>query len=710
MSFPLPDEIISEILSPALKISDEAFSDTLSTSPFALSPQSTSAFLLVCKAWLRVSTPLLYNVVIIRSKAQARALEMVLKTNKDLGAFIKKLRVEGGFGSMMKTILQCSPNITDLFVSLAIWSTDSVTGLCQGLPLIDPVRLIVHDSEEPGNNKQNLRLVQKLSECIQLWKKLRIVELPYSYDWSVGMGANRFSQICATIGTAPYLEEIVIPAPASVGFPDFVADIVKIPSLKMLKIKQPLFRDDHLIHIINSDPTLKELVQYSLNKSDGVAEIVPPLNPAFVPMESASSEVQDKIWSRILYFALNMDGLDEEFDSDIHIPAASEKLGLYPNTDTMLVSQQFKRLSIPYFNRHILLERPGDLARFSAGLLERPAIARHIRSMAVSNEAAQPGWHDDMASVDFDDWDDERDFAPEAEELIRPILPLLGALVSFTGGFYDIASYPPHPQISYDTLVIPWDMFQTLGTVSGASLRRLCLDIVRPDRLQSHLVFAPFMALRSLEWKCLAEFKLDAEPVWARGALANLECLSLVDCDPSFLLLLKLAELPSLRRVYFHKSLPESAEGFLERHSSKLKEIMLAADDPGTVNVLDTCPDLPLLICRNDEISSPTLLSSRALFSPSAPHLSLKKIILEALLDYNRKEEKGTREFLEALDTDMLPALREIQVYDLDWPTTEREIAKSFWVGCAESLLKKNVKMTDKDGEHWTPRLKATKR
>lgn len=172
MDHHLPDEIISEILSPALRIPDEAFADTVSTSPFASYSQSTSAYLLVCKAWLRVSTPLLYNIVVIRSKAQARALEAALKSNKDLGAFIKKLRVEGGYGSPMKTILKCSPNITDLVLSLAIWSSDSVSGVCQGLHLLDPVRLIIHDVEEPGDNQQNLRLVKKLVECIQLWKRL----------------------------------------------------------------------------------------------------------------------------------------------------------------------------------------------------------------------------------------------------------------------------------------------------------------------------------------------------------------------------------------------------------------------------------------------------------------------------------------------------------------------------------------------------------
>ncbi|KAK7052014.1 hypothetical protein R3P38DRAFT_2502946, partial [Favolaschia claudopus] len=71
-----------EILSPALKVPDDLFSDTSDVSPFATYAPSDSAYLLVCKDWLRVATPLLYSVVVLRSKAQANALQLkVFRTN-----------------------------------------------------------------------------------------------------------------------------------------------------------------------------------------------------------------------------------------------------------------------------------------------------------------------------------------------------------------------------------------------------------------------------------------------------------------------------------------------------------------------------------------------------------------------------------------------------------------------------------------------------
>jgi hypothetical protein len=96
----IPDEIVSEILSLLLKHSDEVFCDQ-SEKPLLDPDHSASRYLFVCKSWLRVSTPLLYSVVILRTTAQAEALQSVLKTNKEFEPFIQKLRVECGFGNAL---------------------------------------------------------------------------------------------------------------------------------------------------------------------------------------------------------------------------------------------------------------------------------------------------------------------------------------------------------------------------------------------------------------------------------------------------------------------------------------------------------------------------------------------------------------------------------------------------------------------------------
>lgn len=178
MDHALPDELIKEILSPALKVSDEVFSSTSGTSPFAGYSPSTSALLVVCKTWLRVATPLLYHVVVLRSQAQAKALEKALKENKLLGTFIKKLRLEGGFGSAMYPIIMAAPNVTDLFLSFEIISADGVSGLCRGLPKMNPTRVILYD-QTAADNAPLRQLTKALCGSLKIWTKL-VAFLVYS--------------------------------------------------------------------------------------------------------------------------------------------------------------------------------------------------------------------------------------------------------------------------------------------------------------------------------------------------------------------------------------------------------------------------------------------------------------------------------------------------------------------------------------------------
>ncbi|KAJ6498117.1 hypothetical protein C8R47DRAFT_1112913 [Mycena vitilis] len=705
MAAPLPDEIISEILSlSALKIPDEIFSDNARVSPFASYSRSTSAFLLVCKAWLRVSTPLLYNLVVIRSKAQAQALEAALKSNNALGMFIKKLRVEGGFGLSMKLILKASPNITDLCLSLAIWSADGVSGLCQGLHLIDPIRLIIHDSfPEPGDNKQNLKLVEKLAECFKLWKRLNTVDLPYSFDF-MEMGRGRGDALGESLETAPSLEEVIIPIPYFQMLPPFISFILRNPSLKRLKIKHPLHQA-WIDTLIIENPRLKDILQYSVT---GCTDIAPASNPLFVPLQSAPQEIQDQIWDRILYFVFHTDRMDTELVAKVHVPdfrdvGGNEELFDLVNTDLLLVSKQFKRLSTPYLYRHIVVQNPGDLSILSAALIKNPTIADHVKSLTVGRAAVMPAFPD-LASTCDDDWLDVEQTTARAEELLLPILPSLHGLVSFTGGFFNGSMYPPHPQIFDDTLTVSWAIFRMLGEVAGTNLQRLCFDIIPSPEIQSPLVFEPFLALRSLEWKCSAEFRLHL--ALAPETFANLECLSLVGYHPSFLSVLASVELPALRRLFFHSDVASTAKGFFERHASKLTDIMILADDPCDVNVLDVCTNLPQVICSG---KSGEALPSVKLLSASEPHLHLTKIIVDVWAE-GRKAEKTMSAFFDSLDTTLFPVLREVQVTGCYWPNTEREIAKSAWVKWAEKLLTKNLKLMDMDGRQWTPRLKSGRR
>jgi hypothetical protein len=170
----LPNELIREILLRVLDVPDEMFRDVswTSNSPFSRpSHLSTSSVLAVCKTWMNVATPLLYRVVILRLKAQAHALGRILRKHKEFGIHIKKLRVEGGCGVSMRTIIASAPNITDLCISLDIRSSDSVKGLCTSLSLFNPHCLVVLHCEE-RTNAPFKKLVAKISVCLRTWTNM----------------------------------------------------------------------------------------------------------------------------------------------------------------------------------------------------------------------------------------------------------------------------------------------------------------------------------------------------------------------------------------------------------------------------------------------------------------------------------------------------------------------------------------------------------
>ncbi|KAJ7222593.1 hypothetical protein GGX14DRAFT_664371 [Mycena pura] len=735
MGCSLPDEIISEILSPALKISEETFSDTSRVvSPFASFSQSTAALLLVCKAWLRVATPLLYSVVVIRSKAQAVALEEVLISNPPFGAFIKKLRVEGGYGSSMKIILKASPNITDILLSLAVWSSDTVAGLCKGLDSIDPIRVILYDAEEPRNNQQNLRLAERVAECMQTWKRLTVVDLPY-YDIWPDTGFSRCSIVCKALETAPNLKEVVIPYPIvvampglmmSVQLPSFLTQVRKNPSLRQVKIKEPLPRDVATAmerQFTDMDPTLKEFIHFTL-KSGLPAEAAPASNPLFVPLQSAPQSVQDDIWGQILYFTMRHQWLDKYLACEVHTPSrrfedtddewdtASEGFDetYYTAIRLPLVSKQFKRLAIPYLYRHISLINPGDLARFSTTLGNNPSLAKHVKTFCLTKEAARPeiDWSSYSASpFDFTHWAPDGPVLRAVEDALQVLFPQLEGLVVLAGGEHDMDSYPPFSHKEEVMLTISWKLFQMLGMLAGGTLKGFYnLAVSAPNDIQPLLVWEPFHALRALEWNSPVRFSLDADDARSLGMLPNLECLSLVAYDPSFLDVLAAAELPSIRRMFFHTGISASARGFFEKHSSKLTEVMFHADDDGTVNLLDSCPELPLLTCLDPDWNGLEI----SLFTPSKPHLRLGKLLVTGFTVMLHKEAKRLCKFLDAIDVALLPSLREIQLLAFNWPTNERAIAKNLVIHAAERLLEKNIKISDRNGKHWTPRLKTRKR
>ncbi|KAJ7684328.1 hypothetical protein DFH06DRAFT_1312766 [Mycena polygramma] len=681
MSDHLPDEIISEILSPALKVTDEVFSDTSAVSPFAKYSESTSAYLLVCKSWLRVATPLLYNVVILRSKAQAKALSLVLTKDKQLGQFIKKLRVEGGYGPSMGIILEHSPRISDLFLSLEIYSSDNTGGLCKGLPLINPTRLILRDSgftrRRPAN-KMLSQLVEGLGKVMCDWDHLVVFHCPYT------SASNMARQIFLPLEKSKRLHTLVIPS--ATGLSWAYSALEKCP-LQAIHIEQTtsVFQQRYVDNL--EDASLQALVKFrdapafskaKVQASLEFPQIAPSLDPSFIPLAGASEEVYNTILSRILYFAMSVPDMDNNPTSR----------GIPPRLPLLMVTKTFNRIGMCHYYSHILLRSPSSTRNLASVISKNQLIGSHVRAIdgsflgsQFSSEAEYDALHTSMLEV-----------LSQTTGLVR-----MGRRHAFAAD--DLTLILGKTEIS-------WAAFVAMAECSGATLRDLSISISKSLEQESTTTFSHFTALRSLDLICGID-SIDLKNTPADG-FPSLEELRISSTSQSFLTALSLMKLESLRRLVISYQ-TTAAETVLTAHGAKLTDldITFRALEILKVPVFKLCPNLSCIT-----VSAPGWIydaPQRAEDLQSVEAVpSLVKIILDASFYSKRKEEAATWDrFFVNFNPTCFPNLREMEVKCCVWPTSERDIAKSCWVRWAESLLKHNVSLMDKTGKKWRPRLQA---
>ncbi|KAJ7611497.1 hypothetical protein DFH06DRAFT_155601 [Mycena polygramma] len=636
----LPDEILSEILSPALKVSDDLFSDTSDVSPFAKPSQSTSAYLVVCRDWLRVATPLLYNVVVLRSRSQANALEKVLVNNKEFGRFIKKLRVEGGYGAAMHTILKSAPHITDVFLSLVIYSSDGTQGLCKGLPLINPRRVILVDpfSSKPLKNKNLTALTEVLFSSIRKWDNLRVFDYPDSRT-TIARLTDALAQ--------SQVQSVLLPEVW--GLPDFLYTLANIPSLQVIQFKVELSSEPR--QAINANARLKTLVRYPMQewdtaqgRSDKAPDILPSLNPLFVPMQSASDEIREFVWKHILLFAMCV-----------------EERRCFPRTGPMpsrlpilLVSKYISRLALPYL--FDCLNHSYHMGSLASQLMSRPELGPCIRYIFWPH------------------------YGPTTDSMLT------------------VFSCATNLQIMSTNADISLEHLDVLTKTARSSLRELKTRI---SRIQIPIsVLARLQELQVLELSC-SSVTFTYDPTLQDG-LNKLHTLRIQYIMQSLSLLqafttLSLKSLCTLQFENYHlvnyEAFWVALTQFLTTHGKTLLHLKIRHDPENTQHfkLFDVCREL-IDVEFMDSISSDVLTCT-------TPHPSLNKIIMR----------RHTLDVPDGFNPSMFPALREIQVRTLCWPTTEREISKSTLIPLAEAWLKHGIKMTDGDGLHWIPRVKRSR-
>jgi hypothetical protein len=164
----LPDELLHLILAQPLFVDYDMFSHRSPAQLLARRAEATPLSL-VCRRWRRVVVPIIHETVILTSESEAKTLVSMLR---HVGPYIKKLRIEGGYGRPIHTILSNIPGLAFICVSLNIPSKNKAGGLCSGLKLINPKHLILRDPKALGNQGV-INVVDVLIECMtSVWSNL----------------------------------------------------------------------------------------------------------------------------------------------------------------------------------------------------------------------------------------------------------------------------------------------------------------------------------------------------------------------------------------------------------------------------------------------------------------------------------------------------------------------------------------------------------
>ena len=166
----LAEEVLSMILAPSLTV---PYSQLTSKHARAFGGNDlipSSSVLLVCKRWLRVATPLLYETVVIRSTGQSYALAEALQLNPPFARYIKNVRLEGAYGGVYDILKQCR-RLSTLVLFLNIYSESRITCLSRALPAIDPKHVFLYDTGAIDNVKFR-KLLRIFCDVVPTWKNL----------------------------------------------------------------------------------------------------------------------------------------------------------------------------------------------------------------------------------------------------------------------------------------------------------------------------------------------------------------------------------------------------------------------------------------------------------------------------------------------------------------------------------------------------------
>ncbi|KAF8585865.1 hypothetical protein K439DRAFT_1387932 [Ramaria rubella] len=688
MAFRLADELLQMILAPSLTVSRGQLVSPEVTAFGHNDTVSSSSALLVCKRWLRVATPLLYETIVIRSTGQAYALAKAFQLNPSFAKFVRNLRLEGSYVALGQILASCKA-VSTLVMLLRIYSDANVSGLCRGLSSIDPKEVILYDEGRVDNAKIRQVLVA-LHEAIPNWNNLTAFGFPYIgpgqgrglLDRTEG-STRRKSGLVDALSKSKSLRLVFGDLPVTRN-PTWVLDFVCAPwqshiptariRLEYNSTNYPFMsktvedaQDALLVHKQLSSSSF-EFIDLADATFGVVSRKQKRSKPVITPYSFKSESVMavpDELWATIFTLA----STPGEHNAK---QCNANRKGL------SLVCKRFARIVMPLFIKAPLITSLTSLQQFTETVHQSPQLAHRIHVLSIGEYFSLRGSSICLGSL-----------LPRFTSLRDLTLKLNYAMITFTP-----------------------DEFERIAKAVGDSLLSLRLEISTNGPI-SPAAFDFFKKLVKLYVDLPNGMTVEAADPRSHSLITLRELhihepSSLKSVLPAF----SVFALPKLTSLKIVRTTTPALENFMEASGSHVQEL----DFLGTANFADLFLHSPNLRSLCWGCSSMWLKESETIQSslnPSAYHGKLQKFSVKGIpsLGAGEKEQAlSTKTFFDFLNLSNFPSLKEIQFVEYTWPVEERAIRKDILTSIAVSVKKEHsLDITDRTGKPWRPRVQIGK-
>ncbi|TDL29975.1 hypothetical protein BD410DRAFT_893169 [Rickenella mellea] len=670
MAHNLPDEVLKEILAPPLVISDDEFSfaGRPKDSPFGRTPRHSSSLLLVCKQWMRVATPLLYEVAIIRSTAQAQSLAYAVKSNKAFGKFIKRLRMEGGFGKAPAIFIAAAPNIRELFVTLDLWSSDSPSGLCSVLSGMSPCRVIITHHYYELQNAKAVQLWDSLSVSVDKWSHMETLEYHSP--------SEKFLDLFSYIHTMPSVKHIVLK--------DFdilvLTHLASTTTLETIRVTQTLLPSHQ--SLIDHNPRLLKLLHFKTKTPEEAIPTVVPFTAVvagFTPLTNVPLHVAKSIWDLIFSFAT--------CSYDVETMLLRSSPDVFNRSPTNLMSTALSLSMVSKFfhdiaKRHLFsvvhIGQAENLAAFNLILRNDDTVGPLVRVLRFTIRRK----YDMVGGYDY--------------VVLPQLLPKLTGLISLHVHLDDLQQLKVLSQLTSTTIQV----LELEVHLTDIQLGRYELEAVDIGVLAG---------LKHLKCSIISPISLTRMPF----LIAQLPKLTSLDTGPFTIFggdgldLLDGIRMPSLARLRMVEERRTSSK-FLKLNGETLK--ILNIFETPSPELWTLCPQLESVTVSSSRHKHPVASLLRPPSGKPYPSLSQLRMDHKPRGTVRKPENLEKRlvaitEGFEDVDFSLFPNLKDVHLGGFTWPNTERDIKKTpRFSNFALCLKKWGITVYDSTGTPWRER------